>query len=248
MRRGLTVLAVIPARGGSKGIPRKNMMKLAGTTLVGHAAQVALSISWLDHIVLSTDDEELASEGVAQGLEIIHRPAALATDEASSVDVWRHAWLASEGARGEEFELGVLLQPTSPLRSADDVTASVDLLIEAERDSVISVSPTPSHFAPEKLIILDPEGGAGAYLGEGFIATRQAIPDYFFLNGYCYAARRRRIVEERRILGPNVGAHVIDRQVVNIDDPFDLDLAEWLLTGRMIDGAEPGRPTRARGE
>ena len=95
--RGLTVLAVIPARGGSKSIPQKNLRKVGGISLVGRAAQVAKSLSWVDKAILSTDDQKIAEEGLSYGLEVpFMRPEELAGDLSSSVDMWRHAWINSE--------------------------------------------------------------------------------------------------------------------------------------------------------
>ena len=115
--QGRKVLAVVPARGGSKGIPRKNLCKVGGMSLIAHAARTARALDWIDRAVLSTDDEEMADEGRRHGLEVpFLRPAELASDTASGVDVWRHAWLESERHYGCRFDLSVLLQPTTPLR------------------------------------------------------------------------------------------------------------------------------------
>jgi CMP-N-acetylneuraminic acid synthetase len=112
---GLSVLAVVPARGGSKGIPRKNLERVAGYSLVARAAMVARQLPWLDAAVLSTDDEEIAEEGRRYGISVpILRPADLASDTATGVAAWRHAWLASERHFDRQFDCSVLLQPTSP--------------------------------------------------------------------------------------------------------------------------------------
>ena len=229
MLSGLAALAVIPARGGSKGIPRKNLALVAGRSLIAHAAELVASLDWLDRVVLSTDDDEIAEEGLRSGLEVIERPSLLASDNAENVHVWNHAWLEAEQLAGLRFEISLLLQPTSPLRKDDDVRRCVNELIEQGRDAVVTVSPTPAHFAPEKTMSIGESGELSTYLGDGFKSIRQDIPSYYFLNGYCYAARRGRVVDEVQILGPNTGAVIIDRPVVNIDEPFDLEVAEWLI-------------------
>lgn len=228
MFSGSRVLAVIPARGGSKGIPGKNLAILGGRSLVGHAAELAHSLDWLDQVVLSTDDPEIAAEAGRWDLQVVDRPMRLATDEASNVLVWQHAWLESEGRTDSRYDLGVLLQPTSPLRTADDVTECVRLLLMEGRDAAITVSPTPGHFTPEKTMKINEDGEMTPYVRDGFVHTRQKIPRYYFLNGYCYAAQRHRVVGEGRVHGPNTGAVIIDRPVVNIDEPFDLKMAHWL--------------------
>lgn len=228
MFSGSSVLAVIPARGGSKGIPGKNLAILGGKSLVGHAAELAHSLDWLDQVVLSTDDPEIAAEAGRWDLQVVDRPMQLATDEASNVLVWRHAWLECEVRTGSRFDLGVLLQPTSPLRTTDDVTGCVRLLLSEGRDAAVTVSPTPGHFTPEKTLKIDEDNELTPYLRDGIVDIRQKIPRYYFLNGYCYAALRHRVVDKKRVHGPNTGAVIIDRPVVNIDEPFDLKMAHWL--------------------
>lgn len=228
MYREMRTLAVIPARGGSKGIPRKNLATVGGISLIAHAAALVADLDWLDQAVLSTDDSDMAAEASSCGLAVIDRPADLATDYASNVDVWKHAWLESEKRWETRYELGVLLQPTSPLREPRDVTACVKVLMDENRHAAITVSPAPGHFTPEKIVLVE-DGHLTPYLGDRFESTRQRIRNYYYLNGYCYAARRNRIVAEERVHGENVGYVVIDRPVVNIDDPFELELANWLL-------------------
>jgi CMP-N-acetylneuraminic acid synthetase len=95
--KGFNILAVIPARGGSKGIPRKNLRLIAGISLVGHAVKTAQSVKWIDQIIVSTDDEEIAEESRKYGAQVpFMRPPELAGDNAGSADMWKHAWLESE--------------------------------------------------------------------------------------------------------------------------------------------------------
>lgn len=222
------ILAVVPARGGSKAIPRKNLEVIAGRSLIAHAADVISRLPFVDLAVLTTDDAEIASEGTACGLAIVNRPPELATDDARGVDAWRHAWLAAEEMAGHQFEMSLLVQPTSPLRTADDLKRCLAVIEDEGRDAVITVSPTPAHFSPDKTLLLSEEGDLQPYLESGVVWLRQKAASYYFLNGYGYMARRRRLVEEEKILGPNTGAVVIDRPVVNIDEPFDLELAAWV--------------------
>lgn len=226
----IATIAVVPARGGSKGIPRKNLVHVGGQSLVEAALITALNLSWADVVILSTDDPEASDIGERLGVQVVDRPAALATDSASNVDVWRHAWLEAEDRAQTRFEISVLLQPTSPLRTGEDVTSTIRALVDGGYEAVTTVSRTPGHFTPEKLMVATGDG-LRPYLGDGFVSTRQQIPRYYYLNGYCYAAVRHRVIEEQRVIGPGLGAHVIDRPVVNIDDPFDLEIARW-MSGR----------------
>jgi CMP-N,N'-diacetyllegionaminic acid synthase len=229
MRGRARVLAVVPARGGSKGIPRKNLVELGGISLVRRAVEFALSLPWIDMTVLSTDDEEIAAEGRKAGIEVPSlRPEELATDLASGYSVWRHAHLDAEARAGRTHDLSVLIQPTSPFRRAEDVEACAELVVSGAFDSAVTVSPTPAHFTPEKTMTLTGTGGIKPYLADRFQPTRQLIPTYYHLNGICYAARRDVIINSEHVFGDRTGAVVIDRHLVNIDDPFDLELARWL--------------------
>ena len=241
--KGLKVLAVVPARGGSKGIPRKNLREVGGRSLIGHAAVVAASLSWLDQRVLSTDDEEIATEGRRWGLENpFLRPAALASDGANSIDMWRHAWLSSEAHYGTRFDLSVLLEPTSPLRQAADVEATVSRLLESEQYSgALTVSRTPAHFTPHKTLLIEDQGAIGYYLKDGGnFSQRQQIPPYFHRNGICYALRRETLIDRGLIIEPGrCAAVVIERSVVNIDDMLDLQLAGILMQNEQSPGPTP---------
>jgi CMP-N-acetylneuraminic acid synthetase len=228
--RDNTILAVVPARGGSKAIPRKNLCLVGGLSLVARAGEVAASLPWIDARVLSTDDEEIAQEGRAHGLDVpFMRPDELAGDLATSIDMWRHAWLASEEHYGQRFDVSILLEPTSPLRRAEDLTATVTALLEGDHKAAATVSPAPAHFTPHKCLTVS-DGRIGFYHAEGAKhSIRQTIPDYYFRNGICYALRRRTLMEEGTILGNDCAAVIIERPIVNIDEPFDLELAEFLL-------------------
>ena len=145
----LSVLAVVPARGGSKGVPDKNLRKVGGLSLIEHSARTAAALSWIDHTVLSTDDEKIAEEGRSCGLEVpFLRPAEFASDISPMVDAWSHAWLASEEHYGCRFDISLLLQPTTPLRHAEDVERTVRAMVEGGHRAAATVSRVPCHYAP----------------------------------------------------------------------------------------------------
>jgi CMP-N,N'-diacetyllegionaminic acid synthase len=228
--RSPVVLAVIPARGGSKGIPGKNMKRLGGLTLVGRATRLATSLSWIDQVIVSTDDPGIAAEVVRQGGEApFMRPAELADDTASSDAMWRHAWRAAEDHYGKRFDVSLLLEPTSPLRQPTDLTATMKALFDGEFNGAATVSPTPAHYAPQKTLTVD-EGRVGFLLAEGArTARRQDVPPLFHRNGLCYALRREPFLDGGPILDDACAAVIVDRPIANIDEPFELELAEWLL-------------------
>ncbi len=227
---GFTALAVVPARGGSKSIPRKNLCRVGGLSLVGHAAKTASALPWIDHAVLSTDDAEIAEEGRRQGLAVpFMRPDELAGDMAGSADMWRHAWLASEDDYNMRFDISLLLEPTSPLRRPEDVEKTLAALLSGDHLAAATVSPAPAHFTPHKCLTVDEDGYIGFYLRDGAqYSIRQKIPAYYFRNGVCYAVKRETIVDRRQILEEKCISVIIDRPIVNIDEPFDLELAEFL--------------------
>lgn len=229
--KGFKILAVIPARGGSKGIPRKNLCKIGGTSLVGHAAKIARSIEWIDRTILSTDDAEIAAEGRKYGVEVpFMRPAELSGDTSSSVDMWQHAWRESEIHFQEQFEISILLEPTSPLRYVEDITRTVDALIDSGSDAAATFSRAPAHFTPHKCLTVDSKGIIGFYHEQGRqFSIRQKIPDYYFRNGICYAVKKHTLINKGMIIEENCKAVIIDRPIVNIDDEHELAVADFLF-------------------
>ncbi len=227
----LSVLAVVPARGGSKGVPRKNLREVGGLSLIGWAAKTIAELPWIDRAVLSTDDEEMAEEGRRRGLDVPSlRPGEFATDMADSVGMWRHAWLEAEEHFNTRFDISILLQPTTPLRRAEDVTRTVQAMVEGSHRAAASVSVVPGHFTPHKCLTVDNNGVIGFFVDDGAqYANRQKIPDYYHRNGVCYAVTRETLVDQGHIVEDDCVAVTVDGFVVNIDEPFELELAEFML-------------------
>jgi CMP-N-acetylneuraminic acid synthetase len=226
---GHAVLAVVPARGGSKGVPRKNLAHVGGKSLIERAALVIKALPWLDAAVLSTDDDEIAAEGRRCGLEVpFRRPAELSSDTAGAVEMWRHAWLECERLHNRKFELSVLLEPTSPLRQPQDVEKTVGVLLSGKHAAAATVSRTPAQYAPEKTLSLRDGVITFAVPGGARIRQRQQLPAYYHRNGACYAVRRATLVDEGTIVERDCAAVIIERRLVNIDEPSDLELAEHL--------------------
>lgn len=232
MRHGSRLLAVVPARGGSRGVPGKNLRVIAGRSLVGHAIAMARSLAWIDEVIVSTDDQLIAAESRRCGAEVpFLRPPELAGDSAGSVETWRHAWVTMETHLGATFEASVLLEPSSPLRTVEDVSRAVDAVLLGGHETALTVSRTPAHYTPHKSLTVDSAGRIGFFLAGGAkYALRQTIPDLFHRNGLCYAATRGAIVDRGAIIGRDTVGVIVDRPTVNIDEPFDLEIAEWLMT------------------
>ena len=200
-------------------------------SLVGRAGQVANALPWIDRTILSTDDMEIAEEGLARGLEVpFLRPDDLSGDLSSSVDMWQHAWLNAEKHYGMPFDISILLEPTSPLRRPEDIERTVATLLDGNHLAAATISKAPAHFTPHKCLTVDSRGYIGFYLKDGAsFSIRQKIPTYYYRNGICYAVKRETMMDKGYILEEDCAAVIIERPLVNIDEPFDLVLAEFLI-------------------
>lgn len=207
------------------------MAIVGGQTLIARAAHICNQLDFLDYALLTTDDPQMAEEGIKNGLQApFLRPVELSSDTALSIDVWRHAWLNVEQQLGSEIELSVLLEPTSPLRTPKDVEDCLQLLLESEADTAVTVSSTPGHFTPQKTLQINSGNRLEFFHQSGAShSLRQSIPKYFHRNGACYATRRKWLMNSTEIIGENTVAVVINRPMVNIDDPIEIELAEWFL-------------------
>jgi CMP-N-acetylneuraminic acid synthetase len=230
MLEGRRILAVVPARAGSKGVANKNMRPLAGLSLIGWAARALRTLEYMDARIISTDAQEYASEGARHGLEVpFLRPAHLSDDRATAVDTVTHALLTMEQRAGETFAAIVILEPTSPLRLPDDVTRTLMHVIRGGRDSAVTLSRLDAKWHPRKALRVT--GGTVTPLvdGEPPITSRQELDDLFWRNGVCYAVSRDCLIRDRLIIGRDCGAEVIEHAVVNIDAEWEFDWAEFLL-------------------
>ncbi len=230
MLEGKTILAVVPARCGSKGIPGKNMKRLHGRSLIGWAGETLAAVPFLDARIISTDSREYADEAVSHGLEApFLRPAGLSGDTASVVEAMKHALIQGEAHYGLEFDIVLIVEPTSPLRRPDDIKRVVEKLISSQADSVITVSKLDKKFHPKKVLTLE-QGRLGFFhTGGAAIVGRQSLDDLYWRNGVCYALTRRCLMENGAIFTGNTLAVVIERPVANIDRPQDLAHASELL-------------------
>ncbi len=231
MRKNHSILAVIPARGGSKGIPRKNLRKIGPHSLVGHSIMFAQTLPWIDRIVLSTDDAEIAAEGKKYGLDVpFLRPAALATDTATGADAWKQAWQASEQHWKTKFDISILLQPTSPFRNTADMERMVDTMINGGYAAATSISRVPGHYTPQKTLTMDERQVVHFLMADGAKhSNRQSIPAYYTRNGLYYCAWRSTLVDKGQIIEENCVGILINGTVVNIDEPIDLEWAEFIF-------------------
>ncbi len=221
------VLAIITARGGSKGLPRKNVLPLAGRPLIGWSIAAALASDAVRRVVVSTDDPEITEVARAEGAEVpFLRPAELASDTATSVDVLRHALTECPG-----LDYFVLLQPTSPLRLATDIDAAWQRMQATGAASCVSVCETSE--SPWLMYLQSEEGRLSRLLPEPPKGLRrQDLPSAYRLNGAIYLARRDWFLANGRLIDADTVALVMPpERSVDIDTRADFDLAEGLLRG-----------------
>lgn len=228
-------LAIVPARGGSKGVPGKNLAEIGGESLLARAIGCARDTGLFDTILVSTDDPAIAAEGRRAGaMAPFLRPAALAGDKAAVVDAVRDVLdrLAADGAR---FDLVALIEPTSPCRTPEIVRAVVAAAEGEGADAALSVSPVPTHFHALKQFVLG-EDGAARFAAEGAdrIVNRQELRPTFIRNGMAYAVRVAALEAGHGILGRRPHAVVVDGAFANIDSPEDLEAARRLVAAGIV--------------
>lgn len=225
----MRVLGIIPARGGSKGIPGKNVRPLGGKPLLVHTAEAALAARRLSRVVLTTDDERIAEVGRGCGLEVpFLRPAELAMDDTPTLPVLQHAVTELEKA-GDRFDAVCLLQPTSPFRRAGDIDGCIELL-ETGLDAVVSMLPVPPEHNPHWVYFRDGEGLLRLATGEDQpIPRRQELPPAFHRDGSVYVTRRDVLMEGNSLYGRRLGGFLADSRSVNLDTPADWERAERLF-------------------
>ena len=226
-------LGLIPARGGSKSIPRKNIAPLAGKPLLAYTAAAAQGARLLSHTILSTDDGEIAEIGRGLGLDVpFLRPTDLADDTAPMLPVMQHAldWFAAHGRR---FTAVVLLQPTSPLRQPRHIDEALELLIaHEEADSVVSVVEVPHQFSPASVMRLE-AGRLSPFLPGPPILRRQDKPRVYARNGPAILAVRSAALQRGVLYSDTTMGYVMSAETSHdIDDPGDFWLVEQILRKR----------------
>ncbi len=230
MINGKSVLAIIPARGGSKGLPGKNKKKLCGKPLIAWSIEVAETCSAIDRVVVSTDDDKLVDVVKKYGAESpFERPAELANDTASTINVIFHTidWLRDHQDFRPEYIL--LLQPTSPLRTVEDIEGTIQTLKDKDARAVVSVCETDHH--PWWSNILPEDGNMKDFLRPDILnKRRQDLPVFYRLNGAIYLADTDYLYECNGFLGPDTFAYKMPKnRSVDIDSDLDFKLANLLM-------------------
>ncbi len=221
------MIAIIPARGGSKGLPGKNIRNLNGKPLIGHTIEAALRSKYITRVILSTDDVEIAKVARQYGAEVpFMRPGHLATDTAKAIDAYKYTYERLEKEENIEISEFVILQPTSPLRTAKHIDEAIDLYLDRKADSVISYCPEHHPIIWHKYIT---EAGKIESIFEGTIRNRQEEKPTYFPNGAIYIFKRE-IIEQEVYYTDNSFAYIMNRKdSVDIDTIEDFEYAEFII-------------------
>ncbi|WP_297443255.1 acylneuraminate cytidylyltransferase family protein [Sulfurimonas sp.] len=222
-----TFLAVIPARGGSKRLPRKNVLDLAGKPLISWSIEAAKKSKYIDEVIVSSDDDEIL--GIAHSLDVtaLKRPAILSTDTATTLEVIQHLIKNFE----KQYTHLILLQPTSPLRESEDIDKAIELLDKKNADAVVSVcemehSPLWSNTLPK-------DNSMTTFLNKEILNKRsQDLETYYRLNGAIYVINIQKLLEKKSFfLEKNIYAYVMDqKKSIDIDTKLDFDIAGYMFS------------------
>lgn len=227
----MKILAVIPARGGSKSVPRKNIAMLGGKPLIFYTIREAKKITQITNLIVSTDDPEIAQICKNFGAEVPEiRPKCLATDDAQTIDVVKHVLSFSEKQCGLVYDSVLLLQPTSPLRKASHIARAIDMFSSTDCDSLVSIVGVGGYhpFRMKRLV----DSFLVNYIDQGFedMRPRQNLPPVFIRNGAIYLVRRDVIMNQNQLVGSKcLGYEMSEHESINIDSEIDLKIAEMLL-------------------
>jgi len=230
----MEILGIIPARGGSKGIPNKNVVLLSGRPLITYTCDAVHESKLLTRVVLSTDDDEIAAIASRCDVDIpFVRPAELARDDTPMINVILHAldWLRTY--EGYNADIVMLLQPTSPLRRGAHIDAGIQLLLNSNADTVVSVIRIPHHFVPNSVLQISEDGLLTQYLDEPDVYRRQDKPVIYARNGPAILVTRPGVLARGKLYGDIVRPLVMmESESIDLDTPEDLKLAEFWLDQR----------------
>jgi len=223
------VLAVIPARGGSKELPRKNIKLVNGKPLIYYTIREAKKSTYLSKIVVSTDDDEIGEISSDYGIQVVKRPKKLARDETTMEDVICHVIKYLERLEKFHADIVVILQPTSPLREVEDIDGAIKKFLKGRADSVISVVKVnhPLHWT---YVLRDNSKLERFIKNEKFVYRRQDTQQMYQLNGAVYVTSAKNITLRRKILDGNIKAYImLQERSIDIDSQLDFDFAEYLM-------------------
>ncbi|MCL2500052.1 MAG: acylneuraminate cytidylyltransferase family protein [Defluviitaleaceae bacterium] len=228
MYKNKSFIAVIPARGGSKGIPHKNITPLLGNPLISYTIKAALESKYLDKVVVSTDDKKIANISRRYNVEILERPKYLADDFAASIDVLLHAI----ETMNIKHNAVLFLQPTSPLRQSFHIDEAIELFISQCCKPLVSVS--PCNVAPLLIRKMSHNGFLSHLLKEQSAVRRQDMESYYKVNGAIYINTTDQLNKMTSLNDNEIGYVMDSKYDIDIDEPIDLKIAEIILKSFTI--------------
>lgn len=225
MIKGKRVLAIISARGGSKGIPRKNIRKLAGKPLIAWTIEEAKKSNYINRMILSSEDDEIITLAQKYGCEVpFIRPNELAKDDTPGIMPVLHAIEMLPG-----FDYIMLLQPTSPLRTVNDIDGSLEMCIEADANSCVSV--TEATKSPLWMYYLNNESTLKPVIAIIKCICKQELPKVYALNGAIYIAKNDWLIQNKAFIDKDTIAYIMPKErSIDIDDEIDFIMAELLIS------------------
>lgn len=231
----IEILAIIPARGGSKGIPRKNLLKFFDHSLVGWAAKTASESKFISKSLVSTDDQEIADEAQEFGAVFLGpRPKDLSSDMSTDQPVLKYELETAEQRFRTSFRVIVMLQPTSPLRTAEDIDRCIQKLIDERASAVWTVSPVPLHFHYKKQFVMSDTGEIKTAHSGPEVIRRQDLRASYRRNGVAYALTREVVVNDPKLRGKKCIGLTLDHPTANIDSMEDFEHAKSFV--KISDG------------
>lgn len=224
------ILAIIPARGGSKGIKLKNLRKINGKSLIKITAEIISKIKFIDRAVISTDNKKIALEAIKNNLTFYkYRPKYLSGDKISDIEVIKFTLNEVEKIENTNYDIVLMLHPTSPLRKKSDVEKSLKLLLKKNYDSVWTVSKTDSKFHPYKQLLVN-KGKLKYFSKKGSkIIYRQQLNQVYHRNSVAYVVKSKLLKKRKSIITNNTGAYLVKDNQISIDTMSDLSYANKLL-------------------
>ncbi len=223
------ILAVIPARGGSKGIKLKNLKRIKKKSLIEIVGKFLKKCNFIDYSVLSTDNKKIAIEGKKFDLNIISRPKNLSGDKVPDTKVLLQALIHTEKILKKNFDIVVMLHPTSPLRKVDDLRNSIRLLISKKYDSVWTVSQTDTKFHPDKQLLIK-NNKIRYFTKKGVkILYRQQLSKVYHRNSNAYVVKRNFLKSNKSLMSNRTGAYEIKSKQISIDTLEDIKIVEKYL-------------------
>lgn len=228
MYQAKRILAIIPARGGSKGIPHKNIMPIVSKPLIAYSIEEAKKSKYIDYTLVSTDDDEIKKVSLNYGASVpFLRPEELSNDSAKSIDVVLHG-VEYLNKQGEKFDYVVLLQPTSPLRTVKDIDEAIELLVKEEGKSLVSVCESEEN--PVLMRTIENEKLVPIVKFNGGDLRRQLLPEVYIFNGALYINQVDMLVHEKTFVNEETIPFIMDRyKSIDIDDILDAKLVEVIL-------------------